>query len=267
MSFAVALILAAAAQVAPPAVFVLSPDGERMVMEPPPPEEPADEPRPPAGTGVKAGAPYRMVDLKGVGRTVTASADGGTPRPGCAGDELPTIPFDTLPPFEAPIMLVPGDWAAAPRTVTTLNATDLFLKPIVTAALADPKAPDVVRGTALKADLNGDGVDETIISATSIAGDSASPKVGDYTVLTVEWSANGRSSVLPIESQRITAENVEYGEVNWEAPQIVAIADLDGDGMMELIAVIWGYEQMDVVAWSFAPDGTPRVAYTAGCAV
>ena len=105
------------------------------------------------------------------------------------------------------------------------------------------------------------------ISATSIAEDGATPKAGDYTVLAVEWTANGKATVLPLQTQRVTAETAEYGEVTWEAPQIVAIADLDGDGAMEVVAVIWGYEQMDVVAWSFAADGTPRVAYTAGCAV
>ncbi|BCW87828.1 hypothetical protein sos41_09590 [Alphaproteobacteria bacterium SO-S41] len=270
MSFAVTLVLAAAAQAAPPAVFVLSPEGERMVMErvAEPPTDGSDPP-PPAWTGVKKGEPYRIADLKGLGAAVTASDDGGALRPGCAGEELPTIPFDTLPAFEEPIMLVPGTWPAMPKTITPVNATEAWLLPLIAAGLKAEtvKNPAVKRGTALKADLNGDGVDETIFSVSNMEEGAEKRAPGEYTLLAVEWVKDGKSTVVPLATQAVTAENADYGEVNWDIPQLVAIADFDGDGAMEVVAVIWGYEQMDVVAWSFAPDGTPHVAYTTGCAV
>lgn len=262
------LFAAAAAQATPPAVFVFSPEGERMVMERP--VEPADDsdPPPPAWTGVKKGEAYRMVGLAGAGATVAASEDGGTLRPGCGGEELPTIPFDALPPFEGPVILVPGSWTAAPKVITPVTATDAALGALVAAALKESSLvkPTVTRGTAVKADLNGDGVDETVFSVTDMPEGSTTRRPGEYTLLGVAWEKDGQTTVVPLATQIVTAENVEYGDIAWEMPDLVAIADVDGDGAMEIVAIVWGYEVMEVNAWAIAADGTPRIVASASCA-
>jgi len=140
--------------------------------------------------------------------------------------------------------------------------------PLVAAALKETPVQDpaVTRGTAVKADLDGDGVDETIFSVTDMAEDAASRQPGEYTLLAVAWTKDGKSTVVPLATQIVTTENAEYGEIAWGIPELVAVADLDGDGAMELVAIVWGYEVMEVNAWAFSADGTARIVASASCA-
>ena len=267
MSFAVTLVLAAVAQAAPPPVYVLNSEAERFVMASTVPREDLENPAPPPA--VKKGAPYRRVDLGGVGATIAASGDGDFSQTGCGGEPLPTVPFAEIPASETPYVLVPGTWKAAPEKIVTLDATQSFFQPLVAAGLAGSsvKNPKIAQGKAVKADLDGDGVDETIFSVTNIAAGSEGGALGDYTLLAVERVKDGKSQVIPLRTQIVTEDNVGAGDVVWAMPEITAIADLDGNGVMEIVSLYMGYDEFSADAWTLNDDGTATIALQAYCSV
>jgi len=83
---------------------------------------------------------------------------------------------------------------------------------------------------ALRADLDGDGKADLIVSATSSRREQAVK--GEYSVVLVQLAGAPAPPPLVL-ADDITPETTDYPSVLWES-RIVAIADLDGDGIMEI---------------------------------
>ncbi len=109
--------MSATAAAAPPPVFVFDGDGAfNLVLIPSAPSD-AESPTY-AAPDVKAGEPYRRVDLTGPGETFKASGPGRLDAEHCgAMGELPFVPFAKLPSSDAPYVLVPGGWTPMPKVV------------------------------------------------------------------------------------------------------------------------------------------------------
>jgi hypothetical protein len=105
----------------------------------------------------------------------------------------------------------------------------------------DDAAPDV--GQVVRADLDGDGTDEVLVSARWRAGDD------DHGVLVV----GGGSATTVVELQ--------VGSLG-EAPTVGAVADLDGDGRMEVV-VHRGAAHVTVL--ELAGDGSLTPVLDHGC--
>ena len=120
LTLAASLVALAATAETAPSLFVMNGNAaEILVLEPVAGDDgtgqDGGETPPPKAPVVKKGAPYRVVDLKGAGATVTASADGTVAASGCGGMERPMVPFDSVPAAEGAYMLVPEAWAGARR--------------------------------------------------------------------------------------------------------------------------------------------------------
>lgn len=261
------------APAAPPAVFVLygSAD-EALVLEPAATSDESGqdggEAPPPKAPAVKKGAAYRVVDLKGAGPTVTASGDGKIGISGCGAGERPIVPFDKVPASEGAYVLVPGTWTAAPGAITTESAVNASYEKIATAALESSgvKAPKIIAGQAIKADFDGDGTEDLIFTAANANGD-ADPKVGDYSALIIQLNKAGKPvTIVPLVTL-IDESNLEMAEGPTRPLNLVAIADIDGDGKMELVTYGQGAEEHYVDVWSLQADGTMAITYQAYCGV
>ena len=81
----------------------------------------------------------------------------------------------------------------------------------------------------IKADLDGDGIDDVLINAADTARDNA--RKGEYSVVLVKRGKDG--AVIPLNVD-ITEEDSDAPSLLWDNT-VVSIADLDGDGTMEII--------------------------------
>jgi hypothetical protein len=151
-----------------------------------------------------------------------------------------------------------ASWNALPRkpmiTDTTqsvyVNAIRDFLK---ARGIADPK----VRITRiLRVDLEGDGEDEVLISATNYfsPGDEAltqAPKPGSYSVVILRRVAVGK-----VQTQFVAGELYSKADAS-NAPNIyniAAVLDLNGDGKLEVIVHSFYYEGGETTIYQCEPD-------------
>ena len=81
----------------------------------------------------------------------------------------------------------------------------------------------------IKTDLDGDGIDEVVINAADTERDNA--RKGEYSLVLVKRGKDG--SLIPLNVD-ITEEDSDAPSLLWDNT-VVSIADLDGDGTMEII--------------------------------
>lgn len=160
-----------------------------------------------------------------------------------------------------------GDWNVLPRAVVEVaNDNAALQEPIAETlrvlGLVDPQV-NITR--ALRADLDNNGTEETIVAATYRASGEAFPApsaaVGDYSLLVVIPFGTNRAMV--IEADVIT-QTIEFG-----APlqfTLTGIWDLNGDGRMEIVAHSMYYEGEGISIHTL--DGiTTKTALVTGCGV
>ena len=97
--------------------------------------------------------------------------------------------------------------------------------------------PDVRITKIVRIDLEGDGVDEVVLSATRGNTSEPSVKAGDYSLVVLRKVINGKVQTIPL------AEEYHLKPIDFAAPNtytVPAIADFNGDGKMEIM-VNWSY--------------------------
>ncbi|BCW87829.1 hypothetical protein sos41_09600 [Alphaproteobacteria bacterium SO-S41] len=269
----VSLLAAAAANATPPAVFTLGGDTEALVLEktvvaPENPGTDGGEAPPPVAPAVKKGTPYRAVTLSGIQGTFATSGDGKVGAYGCGEAQRAIVPFTGLPEGGAPYLLIPGAWAATPATVTVSDGAGAANEALVAKVMADYGMPDakIVRGAKVEADIDGDGKPDTILNVTN-AAEGAELTGNQYSALIAIMSNNGKEVSVPLMIQTSNTENPDPEGGPPVLLNIVAIADIDGDGKFELVTVGFGSEEHYVDVWSIAPDGTFNITYQGYCGV
>ncbi|HEY0603336.1 MAG TPA: VCBS repeat-containing protein [Herpetosiphonaceae bacterium] len=89
----------------------------------------------------------------------------------------------------------------------------------------------------VRIDLEGDGVDEVVLSATRANASLPSVNAGDYSLVVLRKVVNGKVQTIPL------AEEYHLKSIEFAAPNtftVPAIADFNGDGKMEIM-LNWSY--------------------------
>ncbi|HNP73117.1 MAG TPA: peptidoglycan-binding domain-containing protein [Kouleothrix sp.] len=194
----------------------------------------------------------------------SGSATGGLPQSasGPCSDLLLDVALAPAPTITGTIGLAAG-WNALPRAI----AEEAVDTPAARKAVAEVlraqgiAAPDVRLTRVLRADLEGDGVEETIIAATryadtalgTLAGGVAA---GDYSLVVVSRTANGRTETVPVVAEYYPkAQEISPFENN-----LYAALDLSGDGQLDLVIESVAYEARNVSIYSLVGGKPQRVA-------
>jgi len=133
-------------------------------------------------------------------------------------------------------------WNPTPRIPKAIDVNNATYKTAVTSFLKKKGiAQPVVRiQEAFRIDLEGDGVEEVVLSATYYKkGLSSDAAAGDYSFVIV------RKAVGKIVTDHLLQGDFILKKVNFGAPtenHISAIADLNGDGKMEIVLYGFYYE-------------------------
>ncbi|MDD4113774.1 MAG: hypothetical protein PHC56_12215 [Herbinix sp.] len=142
-----------------------------------------------------------------------------------------------------------ADWDLFPRLYNedySENAlyTDLVKTYLIESGLENP---ETTVKQSIKVDLEGDGTDEFLIYADNMIEDNFSEvKKGDNSVLIFRKYQDGKA-IDQVLDQYIITENPEYSSPYRLLFNVDTIADLDGDGTMEVIVKNWYYEG---IGWS-----------------
>lgn len=126
-------------------------------------------------------------------------------------------------------------WNLVPRIPTSINASNSTYKTVVANFLRKKgiARPVVSIKEAFRVDLEGDGVEEVVLSATYYKkGLSSDAAVGDYSFVLVR-KAVGKVVTDHLLEGDFIVKNVDFGAPN--EYHISAIADLNGDGIMEIV--------------------------------
>ncbi len=149
------------------------------------------------------------------------------------------------PQIEAIATLAVGttaDWQIVPRQPKKVSLTDANDKKSVAAILrlrGLPKSPVKIK-QAFRIDLDGDGADEAVLVAHHYAEDgNLNAKIGSYSFVMIRKKIGGKTQNLFVGGTFFTKKTGYYnGEYS-----LSGIADLNGDGKMEIIAKAYGYEE------------------------
>jgi hypothetical protein len=135
-----------------------------------------------------------------------------------------------------------ASWEVLPRKWQTASLTNANYKKAVADVLRQrglAKSPVKIE-QAVRVDLDGDGADEILLIANHDAKDaSLNSKTGSYSMFIVQKTSGGKVRNILLGGNFFTKRDVYYaGEYS-----ISGIADFNGDGKMEVLVVISGYEE------------------------
>lgn len=133
-------------------------------------------------------------------------------------------------------------WNPLPRTAKAVNLQDKTYLKVVADILrlkGLPKAKAVIE-QAVKIDLDGDGTDEVLLTASSYGG-KISPQVaaGNYSFVVLRKVVAGKVKNIFL-AEEYVKKFVEFGAPN--RFEVSGIADLNGDGKMEIVVFGEYYE-------------------------
>jgi hypothetical protein len=156
-------------------------------------------------------------------------------------------------------------WDAAPRLAQSLPVDTAEYLEAVTALLQEQGLanPEINIDSILRVDLEGDGVDEVLITASRLAAGTSAPPVaaGDYALLVLRKVVDGAVTTVPIVLDvYATANDLAYPF----RYRVLGLLDLDGDGQLEIIVEAERYEGRRVFVYATAGARVQQVLQ-AGC--
>lgn len=160
------------------------------------------------------------------------------------------------------------NWNAVPRTPKDVSLTDKTYLNIVSGILRSkglPKAKAVIE-QAVKVDLDGDGTDEVLLTASSYGGKiSPSANANDYSFVLLRKIVAGKVKNIML-GEEYVKKFIQFG-----APsrfEISAIADLNADGVMEIVVFSEYYEGSGAGVFEIKKDNAvPIKTLETGCGV
>ena len=119
-----------------------------------------------------------------------------------------------------------------------------------------PTATQAVRG-----DLDGDGTDEVLVTAERATEDTTSVVPNDVAIVFLR-RADGSSNENVVLDKHYPGLEEAPGTV---AFRIAALADLNGDGRMEVVVDVFQYESSGALVYELQPDGAIQQVLFAYC--
>ena len=189
---------------------------------------------------LKTQTEFIIAGFKGVEEGGVTSGKKAEPSDVC-GDEYQSFEFD----LESDTGVAIGSnakWNPVPRLPKEISVTSREYQTIVSAFLkANKITKSPVKITqGFRVDLDGDGADEVVLSATYYKkGDLENQTIGDYSFVLLRKIVNKKVRNILVWGEFIS-KNEDLPPPN--TYQITGIADLNGDGKMEIVAVSAYYE-------------------------
>ena len=219
----------------------------------------------PIRPGIAAGTPFTVSNLEG-----ETDVELGENTEACFDDQVgPAIDVDVSPPeppgfgYNAVAMLTQA-WPLKPRPVaTTATAPDAYQA--LGEASFDGEPVDATQGDVeqvVVADLDNDGDDEALVAFEFVQPTAAPGAPGDLAaILLVDVDTRNASTVL----QSLVPEDLDEDTFPLiERFRVLDVADLNGDGRMEVLIHAWYYEGASVVVYTY--DGAELTqVLAAGC--
>ena len=135
---------------------------------------------------------------------------------------------------------IAGDWDAMPRKARAGSLMQKAYLDAVRGVLRNhgmPKAKPSIKGV-FRVDLEGDGQDEVVVSASTKDYPTAEYRQGDYSLVLLRKIAKGK-----LRTYLLTAEfHTKKAHRDSPIPQIYDVAgfyDVDGDGVLEIVTRWW----------------------------
>lgn len=205
------------------------------------------------------GEPYRLFSAD----SETGVAEGGAP----ADADIPCtgmVVVELVPEAsEDDVVALGGAWDPLPRPAEDAIDTADSYRDAIAVLLADKglASPEVQIEDVLRADLDGDGADETLVTATRLADARTTIDAGDYSVLALFREGEPQPSLVVGEVYGEAADfgaSVEYS--------VRGVLDLNGDGSLDIV-VQWAYYEGAGTLVFDVSGGAPREVLGAGCGV
>jgi hypothetical protein len=180
---------------------------------------------------LKGNEPDRLYSLNGYVATVKGTKPESAGAPCEETQVLTTAPAIRV---TSPLIGSGGPWGAYPRVVRSQSTTQPVYLDAVAAVLKENGIanPRVRITQLLRVDLDGDGMTEVVLTASShVDGVLPSAEAGDYSLVLLRKVINGQVQTTILDGDFYT------DAVDFAAPndfKVTAIADLNGDGNMDI---------------------------------
>lgn len=203
---------------------------------------------------------YHLVMQEGQATGSAPQTEGGV----CPGISLT---LTSEPPHPAALAVAGASWDVAPRLAGTVEETGAHRQAIAD-LLHDEglevSATDVLIREMFTIDLDGNGMQETIIRASRLKADGSTPEVdaGDYAVVAVQMDVDGQVYTEPLVVDVYSqAQELAYP---WRY-KTSGLLDLDGDGKLEVVLTGVRWEGRQTTVYGVGSWGGVVAWLQAGC--
>lgn len=194
-----------------------------------------------AAKRVSAKTSYRVYGLTGEVGTATGA------KPKSIEEPCPdTMEVKLSAQTKGGVIALAAPWNALPRKAQIGDTTQKVYLDAVRDFLGERGLPDPTPKITrlLRVDLDGDGEEEVLISATNYLGKSdeaptETPKIGDYSVVLLRRVVAGKVQTELLAGELYKTSNEPNTPSVYEIP---AVLDLDGDGKLEVVIHSYYYE-------------------------
>ncbi len=214
---------------------------------------------------VGGGEEYQVVRLD---EPITLTTGSGA-RTHCEPLDLVSVEFDPEIPgsfseIDALAIQTQGDVRPSPVELLGLS-TPAYMT--ATSDLLETRVagiPIINLTQVIRTDLEGDGVDEVIVAASTIPDDLISSQLGDYSIVYLRKVIEGevQTAILGLS----IVEDLDNLFQNLAVFEVAAVADLNADGKMEIVLNGTVWEGAFLQAWEYVDDDLgPVEVLSCGC--